>query len=766
MGIKGLHKGLSFCTEKGNMKQYRNHRIAVDTSSWLHKSVYSVSAAYVESTERNYVDPKCVGASSRYVRKRCQELLDMFRVAEIFLVMDGKRCPLKANESADREKRRQDNLREARAYKRNGRNDKAEEKYKTCIKIKDGMTHAVMAEVSKAFKNDKRVKLVWSPYEADAQLAKLCIDQMVDAVVTEDSDVLVYSVAARVAFPVIFKLDRTSGVCDIISMAWLLEPPQTQTIGKAKSALEGLLLNFASRESKRPGFGARLFVQGCVLAGCDYAANSLPGVGLVNAFKLVRDNSYRNEEVRFKKILDSLPRKVKISIDIDDYESTLAKSEAVFYYHVVLHTNGHYKHIAVPRLSNEVNATEHCAKDHFPLLSRYEDELNFLGAIDASGLQLARPTKLPMLPQHASSNNRKPLQPSNVSKKALPKWFQPAKKMNNPYSKSKESRVAVGRSQAVAYSDTKSGTSTANRFFNFACETNALTSNIAKCNQLPDCRYAKRVFRSFIADSSNRQRKQQSPVSSVEKLGEGPTQCNTTSSFDYGADERDSGSVEIVDSKPAENERKQAVRDVYRKRVIDDEDDCVVISKVRKQDGTTEFFDTSNCTTFNHKQHEDDVSDLGDSDFSPPSTVDRWSDSDEVVTESRFFLKTSARRITLEPGDIKDSHNCDTAGQSELSSQGRKRRKTSSVTTGSSRKKSQHSFLDDVVDSPPTAACVQQRPYKIGRKLGAPKSYGRIFKAEKTITTKKLGTSRQSSSKSRGQMDFYFKPRSLDIAKP
>ncbi|KAL3935028.1 MAG: hypothetical protein SGBAC_009374 [Bacillariaceae sp.] len=749
MGIKGLHKGLSFCTEKGNMKQYRNHRIAVDTSSWLHKSVYSVSAAYVESTERNYVDPKCVGASSRYIRKRCQELLDMFRVAEIFLVMDGKRCPLKANESADREKRRQDNLREARAYKRNGGNDKAEEKYKTCIKIKDGMTQAVMAEVSKAFKNDKRVKLVWSPYEADAQLAKLCIDQMVDAVVTEDSDVLVYSVAARVAFPVIFKLDRTSGVCDIISMAWLLEPPQTQKIGKAKSALEGLLLNFASRESKRPGFGARLFVQGCVLAGCDYAANSLPGVGLVNAFKLVRDNSYRNEEVRFKKILDSLPRKVKISIDIDDYESTLAKSEAVFYYHVVLHTNGHYKHIAVPRLSNEVSVTEHCAKDHFPLLSRYEDELNFLGAIDTSRLQSARPTKLPMLPQHASSNNRKPLQSSNISKKALPKWFQPVKKMNNPYSKSEESRVAVGRSQAVASRATKSGTSTANRFFTFARKTNALTSNVSKCIQLPDCRYAKRVFR---------------PVSSVEKLGEGPTQC-TTSSFDYGADEGDSGSVEIVDSKPAENEWKQAVRDLYRKRDIDDEDDCVVISKVRKQDGTTEFFDTSNCTSFNHKQHEDNVSDLGDSDFSPSSTVHRRSDSDEVVTESRFFLKTSARRITLEPCDIKDSHNCDTVGQSELSSQGRKRRKTSSVTTGTSRK-SQNSFFDDVVDSPPAAACVQQQPYKVGRKLGAPKSYGRILKAEKTTTTKKLGASRQSRSKSRGQMDFYFKPRSLDIAKP
>jgi len=83
-----------------------------------------------------------------------------------------------------------------------------------------------------------------------------------------------------VAFPVIFKLDRRSGRCDIISMAWLLGAPQTSPAGKAKSALEALLLNLAFRESKRPGFGVRLFVQGCVLAGCDYASNPLSGVGL------------------------------------------------------------------------------------------------------------------------------------------------------------------------------------------------------------------------------------------------------------------------------------------------------------------------------------------------------------------------------------------------------------------------------------------------------------------------------------------------------
>ena len=39
---------------------------------------------------------------------------------------------------------------------------------------------------------DAKVKVMFAPYEADSQLAKLCHDGIADAVVTEDSDLLVY----------------------------------------------------------------------------------------------------------------------------------------------------------------------------------------------------------------------------------------------------------------------------------------------------------------------------------------------------------------------------------------------------------------------------------------------------------------------------------------------------------------------------------------------------------------------------------------------
>lgn len=185
MGIQGLHKGLSFATQKTTLNDFRGKTVAIDSSSWLHRSVYSVSKKYVEGIERNQIDPDCVRASSRYIISRVQELLDQFHIAQVFLVMDGERCPLKADTNGERERRRQANLKEARDWERKGQKYKAEEKYKMCIKIKDELTKAVMKEVRRRFTAGRRVHQVWSPYEADAQLAKLCIDGVADAVITE-----------------------------------------------------------------------------------------------------------------------------------------------------------------------------------------------------------------------------------------------------------------------------------------------------------------------------------------------------------------------------------------------------------------------------------------------------------------------------------------------------------------------------------------------------------------------------------------------------
>ena len=353
----------------------------------MHRSVYSVSENFVESTDSGRLDEGCVRVSARYIVARCKELIERFGVRAVYLVMDGKRIPLKADESHDRDMKRQQNLGEARRLKRSGNRWKAEDKYKTCIRIKDNFTNAVIQEVKRAFSDYGRVHLVHSPHEADSQLTRLVLDGVADAVITEDSDVLVYSAAAHVGFPILFKLDRKTGDCDCINMDWLLsltskeaEKPVTST-----NTLEVIFRRLAARQAKRRGFGVRLFVQGCILAGCDYRKN-IEGIGTTNAFKLVRDNAFRNDSVRFRKILESLPKKTKqnIGLDINEYEEILAKSEAIFFYHPVLHTDGNVKPLLTPRLSPEECGDEHHFTDHYPYMSRFEGDWSFLGTITGS----------------------------------------------------------------------------------------------------------------------------------------------------------------------------------------------------------------------------------------------------------------------------------------------------------------------------------------------------------------------------------------------
>mmetsp|Transcript_35534 Transcript_35534/g.85970 ORF Transcript_35534/g.85970 Transcript_35534/m.85970 type:complete len:908 (+) Transcript_35534:196-2919(+) len=403
MGIKGLHKALSFCTVKDNLRNYQNQRVAIDASAWLHRSVYSVAEELAE-TPRNRVNEKCVRVSCNYMISRCLELVDGWNVGTIFLVTDGRRSPMKSDESQDRDRKQQQTLQEARQYKRSGQRYKAEEKYKACVRIRENFAAEVVKRLKREFKSggkhgNKNIYIVEAPYEADAQLCKLMIDNVADFVITEDSDVLAYSAAAHVAFPILYKLDRSTGNCDRISMDWLLSPNNgcsnnsnridnnsknssrnpSSTSSSNPSSIESIMRRLADRQSARAGRGVRLFVQACVLAGCDYSINKLDGVGLINAFKYIRDHAVRNDTVRFRKVLESLPRKLRHSLDIDQYEETLAKSEAVFFYHYVLHTDGDVKPMLPPRLSKEESTEEHHLSDHFPFMERFEDDWSFLG---------------------------------------------------------------------------------------------------------------------------------------------------------------------------------------------------------------------------------------------------------------------------------------------------------------------------------------------------------------------------------------------------
>jgi len=521
MGILGLLQGVKYASVQGNIQDFKGQSVAVDASSWLHKSVYSIADHYVETTERtNAVDARCVASSSRYMIKRCEELLQYAGIHTVHLVMDGKRCPLKAVTNQDRERKRQENLSEARRYQQAGNRDKMYEKYKACIKVRSDLTQAVMQAVAQRFRvnsNNARgggdVQLVWAPYEADAQLVKLCMDGKAQAVITEDSDIMVYSVACQVPFPILFKLDRNNGSCDIISMDFFLSSPnQQQTavaaasavldLTKKPSGLEPVMTTFMARQARDPGLRGRLFVQACVLAGCDYCPNLLNGVGLVTAFKHVRSAIHRTSEDRYGHVLKLLSRKARADIELVDYEELLSKSEAVFYYHPVCEADGRIVFLRSP--------TEDCP--HRPNLDRFGGDLSFLGNVTLEG-ELVQPVRCnPMTIEPAPSASffagKRPRPHQQQHKAGVPKensntvyaaGSRDIVAVANPYRKTKKHKPENSRKPLLASSpnllDSKDKL---NPFAKFARGGKENTAGKSSLEQLlgrsEDVRFVKRSF--------------------------------------------------------------------------------------------------------------------------------------------------------------------------------------------------------------------------------------------------------------------------------
>jgi len=451
MGIQGLLKGLNpllvppsttstpTAPPTYNISQFQNATLAIDASSWLHKAAYSCAEPFVEALENNTRNPQVEQTYSRYMTRRCDELISQAGIAKIYLVFDGKRCPMKRGTNVEREEKRQKNLREARRFKSEGRMTEAYDRYRCCIKVTEEMGRVVAREVRKKWgrAGGGVVECVFSPYEADAQLAKLCLDGYADAVVTEDSDVIVYSAACRTPFPIIYKLDRNSGSCDVITMDWLLSsspddapndrphldissmkrflPDMNQTECKREkkggssrvkgNAFLSTLRHMYNKERKTPGSGVRMFIQACVLSGCDYAPSQLHKVGPITSFKFIKEQGHRSPEKRFFHLLKALPReKILESPDnskesssdssstlqrrkgdrgldtvVSDYEKLLSQSEAVFYYHHVLQmSDGSTVPLVEPRLSSSTKNND-C---FLPDMARFNDDMSFVGSVD------------------------------------------------------------------------------------------------------------------------------------------------------------------------------------------------------------------------------------------------------------------------------------------------------------------------------------------------------------------------------------------------
>ncbi|XP_049724502.1 exonuclease 1 isoform X5 [Elephas maximus indicus] len=177
MGIQGLLQFIKEASEPIHVRKYKGQVVAVDTYCWLHKG----AIACAEKLARGEPTDKYVGFCMKFVN-----MLLSHGIKPI-LVFDGCTLPSKKEVEESRRERRQANLLKGKQLLREGKVSEARECFTRSINI----THAMAHKVIKAARS-QGVDCLVAPYEADAQLAYLNRAGIVQAIITEDSDLLAF----------------------------------------------------------------------------------------------------------------------------------------------------------------------------------------------------------------------------------------------------------------------------------------------------------------------------------------------------------------------------------------------------------------------------------------------------------------------------------------------------------------------------------------------------------------------------------------------
>lgn len=329
MGIKGLLPSLQQAALVSPITLFQGKRVAIDTSGWLHKGLFAVAEDFIDSEFEDhnqlYVD---------YIVFRVRSLRDLG--VEPVLVFDGKRHLLKSETQGKREEIRLSSMTSARRLVDSIRStgdaacrDKLRAEAVSAAQRGMSVTHEMECHVIAALRKLNFTVIV-APYEADAQLAYLCHIGFCDAVLSEDSDILVYSAVSGHPFNVLYKFEKSGavqviclgseavGLLDVDENSPALLAGQSQAMmaagvsaGKEKEKGEkGFLASLKRYRTNRDGHkdpcsssAQRMFVQTCILSGCDYC-ESINGVGIMTAQQAVLKFKGSPDDERLQRICE------------------------------------------------------------------------------------------------------------------------------------------------------------------------------------------------------------------------------------------------------------------------------------------------------------------------------------------------------------------------------------------------------------------------------------------------------------------------------
>ncbi|KAL0398397.1 UNVERIFIED_CONTAM: Exonuclease 1 [Sesamum radiatum] len=244
MGIQGLLPLLKSIMNPIHIKELEGCFVAVDTYSWLHKGALSCSTEL------------CKGQPTSKHIDYCMHRVNMLRHYGIkpILVFDGGPLPMKSDQEIKRARSRRENLSRAEEHESNGNLSAAYECYQKAVDISPSVAYGLIQVLKQ-----ENVSYIVAPYEADAQMTFLALSKHVEAVITEDSDLIAFGCPR-----IIYKMDKFG-----------------QGVEFKNSKLQ------YNKELNLAGFTQMMLLEMCILSGCDYLS-SLPGMGLKKAHTLMK----------------------------------------------------------------------------------------------------------------------------------------------------------------------------------------------------------------------------------------------------------------------------------------------------------------------------------------------------------------------------------------------------------------------------------------------------------------------------------------------
>ncbi|KAG9247464.1 hypothetical protein BJ878DRAFT_539249 [Calycina marina] len=244
MGINGLLPLLKSIHKPCSVKKFDGKTLAVDAYGWLHRGTVACAMELaLGKPTRKYVD---------FCMHRVR-MLQHYGVTP-YIVFDGDYLPSKGGTETERLNRRSESKKAGLELLSAGKKALAYLEFQKAVDVSPEMARLFIDELKKS-----RVQYVVAPYEADAQMVYLERQGIVDGILSEDSDLLVFGAKCLLT-----KLDQYGNCIEV---------------NKADFS--------ACKEISLTGWSETEFRRMAILSGCDYLP-SVKNMGLKTAYRLIR----------------------------------------------------------------------------------------------------------------------------------------------------------------------------------------------------------------------------------------------------------------------------------------------------------------------------------------------------------------------------------------------------------------------------------------------------------------------------------------------